>query len=465
MEEATLEGAQRLKLSECNSKGRDEDWQVPAAATKPFGPEVQPIIAQANAKTTEELGQGLSKTPLFMTELPEEDGEQIMELEALKALAVDDDGTTPLERAQDFRDQGNELFRAKIWSKAKEQYTQAINILFLEERERRGRGVEQEQEQEQRKQVRNASMRDSSQSEEAQKKGVGGGGEEETAEEAIISQQRKQLETLHVNRAAAHLELKNHRSATLDCASALRLNPRNVKAHYRSSRALLAVDRIREADDACARGLELEPSNKALHALAQHIAARAKVLDASNKVRVERQAREEHRDRLLRTALRARGIRARATAAATAGPADVPDDARVKLVPDEHDPTSTLCFPAVLLYPAHMQSDFIKEFRETETLADHLAYIFPLPWDKIGEYGLRSVECYMDAVSAAGVIKVGKKVPLLEVLASGKTEVVDGVVRVFVLPTAGGRAEEWVSKYKAKRTAEMEEHRQRVSKE
>ena len=449
--------AGRLKLSECNTQRHAEDVPPAAAAAKPFGPAVQPIIAQANAKTPEELGQGLNKTPLFMTELPGEDGEQIMELEALKALAVDDDGTTPLEKAQDFKDQGNEFFQAKIWSNAKEQYTQAINILFLQERRRR------RAEQEQRKQAQVLGIRDmvpcindSSQSEEKQKKGA----REEEEEEEIISRQRKLLETLHVNRAAAHLELNNNRSATLDCASALRLNPRNVKAHYRSSRALLAVDRIREADDACARGLELEPSSKALQALAQEIAARAKVVDARNKARAERQAREEHRDLLLRTALRARGIRTRATTT-TARPADVPDDARVKLVPDEHDPTSTLCFPAVLLYPAHMQSDFVKEFRETETLADHLAYVFPLPWDKTGEYGLHSVECYMDAVSAGGVIKVGKKVSLLEILGSGKTEVMDGIVRVFVLPTAGGRAESWVREYKAKRVAETDEQRRK----
>ncbi|KAF7534965.1 hypothetical protein G7054_g5746 [Neopestalotiopsis clavispora] len=127
------------------------------------------------------------------------------------------------------------------------------------------------------------------------------------------------------------------------------------------------------------------------------------------------------------------------------------EDARLRLVPDEDDPTSSLSFPTVLLYPADLETDFIKAFNEQESLSDHLAYVFPLPWDQKGEYTLAGVECYMDTASG-GLIKVGKKAPLLKALSSDKVEVVDEVVKIFVLPKA--KAESWVQEYKSKKAAE-----------
>src|SRR4051794_23428355 len=41
----------------------------------------------------------------------------------------------------------------------------------------------------------------------------------------------------------------NYRSCTLDCAATLKLNPKNVKAFYRSSMALLKLDKADEAED------------------------------------------------------------------------------------------------------------------------------------------------------------------------------------------------------------------------
>jgi hypothetical protein len=106
----------------------------------------------------------------------------------------------------------------------------------------------------------------------------------------------------------------------------------------------------------------------------------------------------------------------------------------------------------VLLYPAHLETDFIKAFNETETLADHLAYVFPLPWDQGREYTVDGVECYVETASG-GLVKMGKKVALLKVLAGGKVEVVDQVVRIFVVPR--GKAEAWVKEFKEQKAKEM----------
>ncbi|TVY25351.1 Hsp70/Hsp90 co-chaperone [Lachnellula hyalina] len=127
------------------------------------------------------------------------------------------------------------------------------------------------------------------------------------------------------------------------------------------------------------------------------------------------------------------------------------EDAKIQLVPDPVDPTSTLSFPTVLLYPLHLESDFIKAFNETEPLGHHLSYILPLPWDKEGLYKPTSVECYMETISG-GLIKVGRKVSLLKVLTSGNVEVVDEVVKIFVVPKA--KAEDWVLDFKKKKAAD-----------
>lgn len=53
--------------------------------------------------------------------------------------------------------------------------------------------------------------------------------------------------------------------------------------------------------------------------------------------------------------------------------------------------------------------------------------------------------------TTGGLIKVGKKVPLLKVLSSGSVEVVDDLIKIFVVPRT--RAEAWVKDFKDKKAA------------
>ena len=120
----------------------------------------------------------------------------------------------------------------------------------------------------------------------------------------------------------------------------------------------------------------------------------------------------------------------------------------IHLSPDPISPTSILMFPVVLLYPLHLQSDFVKGFSETDTVSQHLEYIFPLPWDEKQDYTLGTVDYYMETGSG-GMIKVGKKVSLGKVLGSPGVEIVDGVVRINVLIKA--RAAAWIEEMKARK--------------
>lgn len=381
-----------------------EQLTGPGQAEGQPAPELPPALALTSGKTVDEVLAELNKSPLFMTELEEND-----DVAALQALAYDG---TSLENAVNFKEQGNECFREKRWADAKEFYGKGVLIVVAEDR-RRAKGDPP--------------------------------AEPETDTPDEIRQQHAILEQLYVNRAACHLELRNYRSCTLDCAGAIRLNPRNVKAYYRSSRALLALDKIEEADDACARGLAVDEGNAPLKGLAQDIIKRAADVNAKRTAEAERLAREARREKLLKIALRARGIRTRTT-----GQPPEMEDAKTQLVPDPDDPKSALSFPTVLLYPEHLESDFIKAFNETECLSQHFGYVFPLPWDLEGAYSASGVECYMETLNG-GLVKVGKKVPLLKILSSGNVEVVDEVIKIFVVPKA--KADAWVAEFKMKKAA------------
>lgn len=358
------------------------------------------------------------------------DGDNV-ELDALRALQYEG---TPAEIVQGFKEQGNEAVKVKRWKDGKEYYTKGLTVLA------------------QRRTVRSLKSPDEA-----------GENDSIAEDEAEIGKQKELEEACYVNRALCNLELsmfseslscsscraevdicaENLRSTTLDCASALRLNPKNVKAYYRSSLALFALDKLAEASDACTRGLMIDPSNAALKGFATKIQARQTSLRAIEQKKQEREQRAQKENFMLNTALRARNIRTRNTAQ----PPDM-EDASIHLSPDPSAPTSTLMFPVVLLYPLHLQSDFVKAFSETDTVPNHLQYIFPLPWDEKQEYTLGSVDFYMETGSG-GLIRVGKKVSLGKVLGSPGLEIVDGIVRINVLLKA--RAAEWIEEMKSRR--------------
>lgn len=146
---------------------------------------------------------------------------------------------------------------------------------------------------------------------------------------------------------------------------------------------------------------------------------------------------------MLATALKARNITLR-------GSLRAPDleDAEIHLSPDPMDPKSMLVFPVVFLYPLHAQSDFVKQFAEKDTVIDHLSYIFPLPWDTKQEYRIDSVDCFMDTASG-GMAKIGKRLSLLQALTTGKVQIVDGLVKIHVVPTS--LTEKWIEEMKKRK--------------
>lgn len=197
-----------------------------------------------------------------------------------------------------------------------------------------------------------------------------------------------------------------------------------------------------EALDVASRGIKIDPDNAALAKLLEKIRERAKVKEAQDRRREAEQQRRRQEQSVLQAALKVKNIQVR-------GSKNSPDmeDAVIRLSPDPLSPKSLLEFPVMLLYPMHNQTDLIKAWAEKDAITDHLSYILPLPWDQKNEYKLSTVDCYMDTISG-GLMKVGKKLTLLEALSNGKTEIVDGLVRIFVVPIP--LASQWINEVKRK---------------
>ncbi|KAJ5781919.1 uncharacterized protein N7518_010402 [Penicillium psychrosexuale] len=374
-----------------------------ARNTDPNAPELPPAIAAIQSHSSEELMAMMNKTPLFMTDIEkagDEKGENVL-LDALQALQ--NEGTRG-EVANSYKGQGNEAVQGLKWIDAKEFYTKALTVINAKEDKWEA--------------------------------------PEDPEEEAALL--RKLEEASYINRALCNLELGNYRSCTLDCAATLKLNPKNVKAFYRSSLALLKLDKVAEAEDAAARGLAIDPESKALLESAKKIAERKALLERAAARKKAEEERVRKQNMVLSAALRARQIRTRKTAQ----PPDI-EDAGIRLVPDPLSPESTIEFPVVFLYPMDAQSDFVKAFSEMNAIEDHLSYIFPLPWDKKKEYTVEGVECFMQTVSG-GLIKAGKKLPLLQILSGGKVEVVDELVTIHVVPIS--KTGKYIAEMKARKT-------------
>lgn len=429
-ESSQTQGLSSAAISQSTPFPLPADHHTPDATSTT--PSLPPQMASVKAHSVDEITQLMNRTPLFMTDLSPEALADNPELDAIRALQYEG---TRAEVAQGFRESGNECARGKLWKDAKEFYIKALAALKAKRSE--------------------------------DESGLDLNEEEEREKEREIE------EACYVNRALCNLELskffftliqglcehpthgatygvmpqtsdgniENYRQTTLDCAHTLQLNPKNVKAHYRSGQALSSLARLDEALDVCTRGLTLDPTNAPLKALLNKTTSAKELLDGQGRKRQERELLKKREEGMLRAALMARMIRTRTTGQ----PPDMEDTA-IKLVPDPLSPTSTLVFPVVLLYPLHLQSDFIKSFGEEQTLGGHLEYMLPLPWDEKGEY--KDVEAYMETV-AGGLVKVGKKVPLLKVLSGGKVEVVDEIVRINVVPKA--RAAEWIEEVKRRK--------------
>ncbi|CCG83930.1 protein of unknown function [Taphrina deformans PYCC 5710] len=347
------------------------------------GPEIPKSISDVKEKSFDERFAELNRIPLFMRELDETDGAE-GENTGLEALkSLAFDGE-PWEVATAFKENGNDSYKHKQYKDAIEFYSKGITTKC---------------------------------------------GRPEIEE------------ALYLNRAACNLELKNFGKVLADCSRVLKFNPKNVKALYRSSRACIAVDRLDEAQDVLTRGLLLDPTNPGLTEQLQILEGKlAKALKKRTEEDTRHTKLKLEADNLAK-ALQLRNI----SVSKSARP---PDMGEAKLyLSDPEDVESSLVFPAVFIYPLEYQTDFLASFAEVYTLQSQLEIILDSspPWDKNHQYQPKTVECFMET-RTRGLVKLGRKVNLGSVLSSGKIDVIDGIVRIFVVPK--NLSQTWIEAFK-----------------
>lgn len=270
---------------------------------------------------------------LFWDELPS--GEDNLDAAAIQAII---DETTPEERAEGFKDQGNRALKTGLQHKKKFYLRQAI--------------------------------------------------EQYTQGLAVACPNAALNSALASNRAHVNLLLGNFRNAYQDGLAALKTNPQNVKACYRAAKGALGMSKFGECEQLCSRGLELEPENKEMLVLRRRACEQA-----------EAHTRREAEERRRQEALRGPAMQL-ADALLSRGWRIGRPQFSIGTCKPRVDEGGLAHWPVLLFYPqASMQHDTVEDFCEADAFRDHLDVMFgpeapPLDWDARGEYSRDAVELY-----------------------------------------------------------------------
>lgn len=356
------------------------------------GPDMPPLPPQLQLEDTSPEGilKSIKELPFFMEEQEDigTDPESNVALEALRALSHEG---TPDEIALNFKTQGNECYVEKKYQDAVQYYTRAL---------------------EQKCDIKELNI------------------------------------ACYINRAASNLELKNYRRCINDCKEALELDPKNAKALYRSAKAYMAIDRLDEAHTVLQYGLSVNPENTALKSLAsqeQEKRARKKELQAAREKREnEKLTKKNH----LKMALKAKHIKQMFSSQSGHTEENSAELGKVSLE-DPMDPSSSLYFTVLFLYPLELESDLFEKVSEDSIIGDNLEVLFETspPWfekeSSLSQlYALPNLNLYMQTATG-GLAKVPKKKSLLSVLSmpSPKIPLIDDTVRIFIVPKS---REDWL---------------------
>ncbi|EGO01608.1 hypothetical protein SERLA73DRAFT_85379 [Serpula lacrymans var. lacrymans S7.3] len=332
--------------------------------------------------------------PLFMKSLPTEDTTDVA-LEALQSLVHEG---TPDEVAQNFKEQGNEYFKGKRYREALGFYTQGVDA--------------------------------------------------EPTDPVL-------REALLCNRAACNLELKNYGSVLRDCSQVLKINAHSSKAYFRSSSALLALERVEEALDCCDHCLQFDRDNQGIKGVRERTVKMKEQKERKERERLERIQKEEEEKRRLKAAFDDRNL---VSIINPQGPSDNPYKPHFEPLNN-----SELIFPVFFLYPQYATSDVISHFAENTHFSAHLILMFPPgapapEWDKKGEYVVSDLVVYA-MTHRKRLLKIGKRMTLRDVCNATKEkdgdakdglEIKDGCL-TFVVLVKGDVEKNWVDEFKKTR--------------
>lgn len=361
----------------------------------PNDPALPPQLSEFQNKTTDEVLEELNRMPFFMTKLDNTDGEggENKELEALKALAYEGE---PHEVAENFKNQGNELYKCKRFKDARELYTKGIEIDCDDD---------------------------------------------------------KINDSLYANRAACELEIKNYGKCLADCRAALQFNPKNLKCFYRIGKAFMAINKLEEAKESAQFGLQIDPSNKSLKSLYETVVAKQKEVELRKAKALQEQKTREGMQVILDNAMKLRKI----INVKTQSPPEIIRDCKVALE-DPLDFESQLVYPALILYPTTDEFDFVAEVGELTSVQELLSVVMERPeeWFQAPgheNFSPKKLVAYMET-NIGGLVKVGKKMTFHDILKMEKPKIpmFDLALKIYFVPKV--ESEEWVQKWDKSRALE-----------
>ena len=362
-------------LSTMIKNAADAHYSKPTSTT--------PALPPGAASTSiDDFLHQLNKMPLFMTELDEtgaDDNSPNDALDAIKALQYEG---SDLDVAKNFKNQGNDCFKAKGYKEARVYYSKGLAVSF----------------------------------------------EDKELKESLLG-----------NRAQCNLLLGNYGKAIVDCRSMLAIDATKEKAWFRAAKALLQLDKLEEAKMCVENAWILKPENREIQELAKKIEERTKYLAKMETERVAREKKAKEQGYMLSIALQAREISVRKTKDQQNSLAG---EWKVRFE-QEGNLETQLLFPTMMVYHTPgvdytqlitTKSDLIAGWPETVRVEEEIREVLAhkQQWDERGVYRPGNVEAYMET-KTGGLVKVGQKVSLLAALSNPKVEVVDGLVVLYVV--------------------------------
>lgn len=235
---------------------------------------------------------------------------------------------------------------------------------------------------------------------------------------------QKQLDdyksTLCTNASTAHAQIKNWGYVRDQSSKALEFNKANIKAWFRLAQAQQMLQNWEEAGDAIDAGLKLNKDNKDLRKIQKTCESKIR------KARLERQKRERARaERVSKVKQVWKHCKEEkiqlgrvSLVSSVTDEEDENENAEEDNAWHHHHPHSGLiahtsielegewAWPCMFMYPSHKQSDFIKDFAESEMLAMRMAQVFPelgededetsMPWDYNNEFQCSNLAIYFE---------------------------------------------------------------------
>ena len=186
-----------------------------------------------------------------------------------------------------------------------------------------------------------------------------------------------------INRSKAHFRLRNLRSSLNDACSALTLDPTNAKAAFRACKACILLGRLDEVFTHTASGLQSQPWNQELKKLREHAEALIEQRSHREQREAERKAETTAYAQQVAAALHWRSI-------SVSRPVfDSHGDPRPWI-----DEDGILHWRLLVLYPEVGQSDILQDASEEATVGAILDTLLEQPpiWDCCNAYARESVE-------------------------------------------------------------------------